>query len=75
MVDRPQIVRDWPRAMPLPLAAEYCGVGASTLSGNGPKPVRIGQKRKVWLREELDAWLDDLAGKGVASSGVSLWDR
>lgn len=61
MADR-LVIREWPRAMPVALAAKYCGIGTSTLTQHGPKPVQIGQKRKVWLRDQLDKWLDTLAG-------------
>lgn len=65
----------WPRGMPAEAAAEYCGIGAGTLHTYGPKPVTIGQKRKVWLREDLDAWLDRLAGKKPASGEEpNPWD-
>ncbi|MDD2706249.1 MAG: hypothetical protein PHU07_13085 [Acidocella sp.] len=77
MADR-LIVRDWPRAMPVDLAAKYCGVGANTLTQHGPKPVQIGQKRKVWLRDQLDKWLDTLAGitpSGATDDEPNPWDN
>ena len=65
----------WPRGMPLPVAAKYCGVGPATLRREGPKPVRIGQKRLVWLKEDLDKWLDGLAGKATISAPeANPWD-
>lgn len=60
---------NWPRGMPLNLAAAYCGISGSLLRSIGPGPVTIGRRRKVWLREDLDAWLDRMAGKGAASGG------
>jgi hypothetical protein len=40
--------------------------GTAMFSREGPKPVRIGQKRLVWLKKDLDKWLDGLAGKLIA---------
>lgn len=65
---RARFMPDWPRGMPAALAAAYCGIGTQTLAQNGPKPIRIGKKRQVWLREDLDAWLDRLAGRGPTST-------
>jgi hypothetical protein len=67
-----QRLPNWPRGMPLDLAAAYCGISGGLLRAIGPQPVRIGQKRKVWLREDLDAWLDRMAGK-EASSSTNPW--
>ena len=67
MAERPPI-RDWPRGMPIEVAAEYCGIGPATLRDQGPPPVRVGAKRLVWLRDQLDAWLDGLAGIAPASA-------
>jgi hypothetical protein len=64
----------WPRAMPVDAAAEYCGIGTTMLRRDGPKPVRIGEKRLVWMKEDLDAWLDRLAGKTPASGEINPWD-
>jgi hypothetical protein len=62
--------------MSLPLAAEYCSVGTAMLGREGPKPVRIGRKRLVWLKEDLDKWLDGLAGKETTSSPAeNPWDK
>lgn len=47
----------------LPVAAEYCGIGPATLRREDPNPVRIGRKRLIWLKEDLDAWLDRQAGR------------
>ncbi len=60
----------WPRGMPQEVAAAYLGVSESTLRsqvdvGAAPEPVRIG-RRIVWLREDLDAYLDRLANRASA---------
>jgi hypothetical protein len=66
---------DWPRGMNIVIAAAYCGIGKGLLSRDGPKPIKIGAKRLVWLREDLDKWLDRLAGN-VPASGIEInpWD-
>lgn len=63
MSDRPPSIRDWPRGMSIEVAAEYCGISASLLRRDGPSSVRVSKGRQVWLREDLDNWLDRLAGK------------
>jgi hypothetical protein len=63
----------WPRGMPLEMAALYCGVGTHILTQNGPQPIRIGRKRKVWLKDQLDSWLDRLAGKTPTSPENDEW--
>jgi hypothetical protein len=66
---------DWPRGMNIVIAAAYCGIGKSLLSRDGPKPIKIGAKRLVWLREDLDKWLDRLAENVPASSiEINPWD-
>ena len=51
---------DWPAAMPGHVAAEYVGLKSeTTLRRIGPAPRHIGS-RVVWLRAELDRWLDAL---------------
>ena len=57
---------DWPRAMRAPMAAAYLGISEWTLrkgarSGRYPKPLKDGEV-VVWLREDLDRWLDNLKG-------------
>lgn len=65
---------DWPRAMDAELAAAYCSISTNTLRNEGPAAVTIGKGRKVWLRDQLDAWLDRLAGIAPASGGTSWPD-
>ena len=71
----PDVPATWPRGMPIETAATYCGVGTGTLSTYGPKPIRVGIKRLVWLREDLDAWLDRLAGRAPALADNRPWSE
>lgn len=62
----------WPRGMRDELAAAYVGLGLSTFlreveADRAPRPVRLTPGRKVWLKEDLDAWLDRLAGRPAPS--------
>jgi predicted DNA-binding transcriptional regulator AlpA len=59
---------DWPRGMREALAAEYVGLSFSTFrrewsEGRAPRPVHLTPGRQVWLREDLDRWLDRKAGR------------
>lgn len=69
----------WPRAMRVELAAAYCGISRSSLhaladAGDAPKPVKLTAGIAVWLREDLDAWLDRRAGRAPASPQRNTWD-
>ena len=64
----PQALPGWPRALKLELDTAYCGLSRNTFlrevdAGRAPAARRLTAGRKVWLREELDAWLDRAAGK------------
>jgi predicted DNA-binding transcriptional regulator AlpA len=59
---------DWPRGMREALAADYVGLSFSTFrrewsEGRAPAPVHLTPGRQVWLREDLDQWLDRKAGR------------
>lgn len=59
---------DWPRGMREALAADYVGLSFSTFrrewsEGRAPTPVHLTPGRQVWLREDLDQWLDRKAGR------------
>ncbi len=63
---------DWPRGMSPKIAALYVGVSPAllrqeSLAKRAPLPVRMGQRRLVYLREDLDAYLNKLAGKNAAA--------
>jgi predicted DNA-binding transcriptional regulator AlpA len=68
-----------PRGLMPSRAAEYIGVSVGTLrreseAGRAPRPVRISTQRLVYLREDLDAYLDRLAGKAPASPSAPTLD-
>ncbi|KAA5609133.1 hypothetical protein F1189_25850 [Rhodovastum atsumiense] len=68
----------WPRGLSEDLAAAYVGLSSSTFrrevgAGRAPASVRLTPGRQVWLREDLDAWLDRLAGRAPASAGTNPW--
>lgn len=80
MSDRRHIPDAWPRGLRLDAAAEYVGLSRNTFlrevgAGRAPKGHQITTGRLVWLREELDAYLDRIAGK-IPRSAVegSDWD-
>jgi predicted DNA-binding transcriptional regulator AlpA len=57
----------WPRGLREPLAAAYVGLSSSGFrtewkAGRAPLPVRLTERRQVWLRDALDRWLDAKAG-------------
>ncbi len=56
----------WPRGMRQDWAAAYVGLSSTTFRiiarDDGIPVVRITQKRIIYLREDLDAWLDRKAG-------------
>jgi hypothetical protein len=70
----------WPRGMREATAAEYVGLSASTLRGEVKAgravSVQLTAGRKVYLREELDAYLDTAAGRAPADTeGADEWMR
>ena len=69
----------WPRGLSEGLAAAYVGLSQSQFrkfvdQENAPQPVPFPCKRVIWLREDLDAWLDRLAGRTPASAAINPWD-
>jgi excisionase family DNA binding protein len=81
MADRPR--PGWPpRGMPAPEAAYYIGLSVSTLHTLVERgelaPTRLTTGRQVYLREDLDAFLDRKKGKpdaGPADDGVPDWQK
>lgn len=62
----------WPRGLSETLAAAYVGLSPSTIRaerarGAFPQPVQLTAGRMVYLRDQLDSWLDRKAG--LASPG------
>lgn len=53
---------DWPRLMPVDLAAAYLGIGVTMLEEQGPAAKRLG-RRKLYDRNDLDRWADRLDGQ------------
>lgn len=55
---------DWPRIMRREKAAQYLDISPATLdqavaSGKMPKPIPITGTIKGWVRDDLDAWIED----------------
>lgn len=67
-----------PRALRAELAALYVGVSeswwlAAVRAGDAPAAIYLTTRIPVWLREDLDAWLDARAGR-IAASAPNPWD-
>lgn len=67
MPRRSVILPDWPRGMREDIAAEYVGLSVGSLRAEVLRqrmapPVRLTPGRIVYLREHLDAYLDQAAG-------------
>lgn len=68
---------DWPRAMGEQLAAAYLDLSVGTFRAQvmgQVTRVAITERRIVYLKEDLDAWLDRKAGKADATSQRSWED-
>lgn len=69
-----------PRGLRAEEAARYCGISRSSLHalvarGQAPRPVHPTPGIAIWLREDLDRWLDGLAGRPAPSpQPVNSWD-
>lgn len=50
---------DWPRLMPVELAAAYLSRSATVIRERGPKPKRDGRS-VLYDRKDLDRWADRL---------------
>jgi hypothetical protein len=53
--------------MTVQLAAAYVGLSASIIrresqAGRMPAPIRVTRGRLIYLRDQLDVWLNQLAG-------------
>lgn len=56
-----------PRVLRLRSAAGYCGISPSLLrkldsEGDGPQKTRLGERAVGWVREDLDAWIEQRRG-------------
>lgn len=72
---RPAVIPagSWPRRMPAPYAAGYCGEPSaeaflSRVGSEYPQPVVNDGRRKLWLRDDLDRAI------GVPSAGLDVED-
>lgn len=69
----------WPRALRVDLAAAYVGLGETTfreIVAPEVPSVRLTEKRIVWLRDDLDRWLDRRAGRGATPGrDPNPWDE
>ena len=59
------VPEQWPRGMRLPVAAAYIGLSESAFrggvkSGKLPQPKRLTRRRDIWLKDDLDNFLDRL---------------
>lgn len=73
-------VHAWPRGMRAEIAADYCGLSVSWLTeearqGRFPAAVRISSHRVIWLKDDLDRWLDEKAGRPNADAGDASGQR
>ena len=68
----------WPRVLRRDLAARYLGLGLSKFDEEVaeerlPQPIPIAGSVKGWLRDDLDAWIDDR--RGAQNSPGNSWDE
>ncbi|MCP1221360.1 AlpA family phage regulatory protein [Acetobacter orientalis] len=67
---------DWPRILRREGAAQYLGISPSILdrevaSGSLPKPIPITGCIRGWVRDDLDAWIDD---RRNGQNTLNEWD-
>lgn len=70
----------WPRGLKIDLASVYVGLSQSTFRSQVdareiPAPIRLTPGRLVWLREDLDNYLDRKAGRIAPISTVLSYDN
>jgi len=67
-----------PRGLPAPEAAYYLGLGVTSFRAHVAPvvpAVRLTPGRLVWLREDLDAWIDRQRGTMQASEDIDPFLR
>ena len=74
----PSSLPGWPRGLKEDLAAAYVGLSVSTIraergAGRFPTPIALTAGRMVYLRDDLDFYLDRKAGHVLASSDGREW--
>ena len=67
-----------PRGLREAAAAEYVGLSDSAFraevkAGRAPRPVQITRGRVIWLKDDLDGWLDRLSGRVPNSGEMNPW--
>jgi prophage regulatory protein len=68
----------WPRGLREDLAAEYIGLSVSSIRtlrhrGQFPAPIPLTKGRLIFLRDDLDAWLDRKAGRLLVTADAADW--
>ena len=63
---------DWPRGMPVKLAALYVGMSPSLMlaeaaAGRFPAAQHISAGRIAWDRLDLDSWWDRISGRSAGT--------
>lgn len=71
---RPSELPNWPRLLSRELAAAYIGQSPNTLDRLRIAYHRVGVRR-MYDRNDLDRWVDDLAGQGQDGNPQSWMDR
>ena len=67
----------WPRVLRRELAAQYLGMSPSLFTreveaGTLPQPIQLVGTVKGWVRDDLDAWLEDR--RTAQNGGSNSWD-
>lgn len=63
---------DWPRLMPIALAAAYCGISETTFREVRPAEARKVRGCRLYDRRELDAWADALGSRSSGGPGAPV---
>jgi hypothetical protein len=63
--DRRPSLPDWPRLMPIQMAAAYLSRSVTTIRERGPTPKRDGRS-VLYDRLDLDRWADRLGGQPLS---------
>lgn len=75
---RKPVFPGWPRGLRSDLAALYVGLSTTTFrkevaAGRAPQPIHLTEGRLVWLRDQLDSWLDRMGGGALPSEEHNPW--
>jgi hypothetical protein len=63
--------------MPEQMAAAYLGLSVSRFQAvvaPEVEPITVSQRVRIWVREDLDEWLDRKRGRVPGSAGYNPWD-